>query len=242
MNLILLVENGVRTPGGLQGNIEFIQFSRTAPEKAFNRVAEMIHAIGLDQATPSNPVTSATTAPEPSKEDAPITEADIVPQVGWTEGDFEFAQFRSILRDVPSPTLKDTYLKLPGKTPEARQALWDARDESVRLIFGRGGDLERLSSLVEKHPSITTIKLMYARALRHFDKHVAAAKLYDEVAAETVDDEERLESLSRAATAHLESGNHQMSAQIMRTAPWGRELCRQGRAAEGLVFDDARTR
>jgi tetratricopeptide (TPR) repeat protein len=217
MHLILLVENGVRTPGGLQGNIEYIPFSRSAPEKAFNRVAEMIHAIGLDQATTSsNAVTSATTAPEPFKEDEPISEADIVPQAGWTEDDFEFAQFRSILREVVSPALKDTFLKLPGKTAEARQAIWDARDNCYRLIFDRGGDLDRLRSLSENHPSITSIKMVYARALRHFDKEAVAAKLYCEVAADTVDDEERFGSLCRAVSAYQESGDPQKAAEILR--------------------------
>jgi tetratricopeptide (TPR) repeat protein len=217
MHLILLVENGVRLPGGLQGNIERISFSRSAPEKSFNRVAEMIHAIGLDQATTSSsPVTAATTAPEPPKKDEPVSEADLVPQAGWTEDDFEFAQFRSILRKVASATLKETFVKLPGKTAEARQAIWDARDDCYRVIFGRGGDLERLRSLSENHPSITTIKLLYARALRHFDKHAAAAKLFEDVAVETVDDEERFDSLCRAASAHQENGDPQKAAQILR--------------------------
>lgn len=217
MHLILLLENGVRKPGGLQGNIEYISFSRSAPEKSFNRLAEMIHAIGLDQATTSSsPVTAATSAPEPPKEEGPISEADLVPQVGWTEDDFEFAQFRSILRSVASDTLKETFLRLPGQTAEVRQAIWDARDDCYRLIFGRGGDLERLRDLSEKHPSIRSIKLLYARALRQFDKHATAAKLFDEVAADTVNDEERFDILCRAASAHQESGDPQKAAQILR--------------------------
>jgi hypothetical protein len=160
MHVILLVENGVRSPGGLQGNIEYIPFSRPTPEKSFNRIAEMIHAIGLDQATSSTSVTAATTAPEPAKEAEPVSDADLVPQVGWTEGDFEFAQFRSILRNAASVgPLREAFLKLPGKTVEGRQVIWDARDDCYRLIFGRGGDLERLRALSENHPSISTIKV-----------------------------------------------------------------------------------
>jgi len=45
MDLILLLENGVREPGGLQGNIEYIPFNREAPEKSFNKILEMIKSI-----------------------------------------------------------------------------------------------------------------------------------------------------------------------------------------------------
>jgi hypothetical protein len=35
LDLILLLEAGVEKPGGLQGDIEHIEFDRTSPEKAF---------------------------------------------------------------------------------------------------------------------------------------------------------------------------------------------------------------
>src|SRR6266498_24623 len=45
MDLILLVESGLRQPGGLQGNLEYIPFERSAPEKSFGRLLEMIRAL-----------------------------------------------------------------------------------------------------------------------------------------------------------------------------------------------------
>ena len=45
MALILLVEDDVRTPGGLQGDLEYIQFSRQSPEKSFGKILEMIKAL-----------------------------------------------------------------------------------------------------------------------------------------------------------------------------------------------------
>ena len=40
--VILLVESGVRHPGGLQGSLEYIEFDRSAPEKAFKKLLQMI--------------------------------------------------------------------------------------------------------------------------------------------------------------------------------------------------------
>src|SRR5436305_2023268 len=45
LNLILLIEDGVRNPGGLQGNIEYIAFQRASPEEAFGKLLEMIRAL-----------------------------------------------------------------------------------------------------------------------------------------------------------------------------------------------------
>jgi hypothetical protein len=42
LNLILLIEDGVRDPGGLQGNIEYVPFERSALEEAFGKLLEMI--------------------------------------------------------------------------------------------------------------------------------------------------------------------------------------------------------
>ena len=45
LDIVLLIEKGVRSPGGLQGDIEHIEFERDAPEKSFNKVLEMIKAL-----------------------------------------------------------------------------------------------------------------------------------------------------------------------------------------------------
>ena len=68
----------------------------------------------------------------------------------------------------------------------------------------------------ENHPSISAIKVLYARALLHFDKHAAAAKLFDEAAAATVDEEERYNNLCRAAAAYEESGDPDKATRILR--------------------------
>lgn len=45
MELVLLVERGLRQPGGLQGNLEYIPFDRRTPEKSFGKLLEMIRAL-----------------------------------------------------------------------------------------------------------------------------------------------------------------------------------------------------
>ena len=45
MQIVLLLEVGLRNPGGLQGDIEYIPFVRDAPEKAFTKILEMIQSL-----------------------------------------------------------------------------------------------------------------------------------------------------------------------------------------------------
>src|ERR1039458_5587345 len=42
LELVLLLEDGNREPGGLQGDVEYITFERNAPEKSFSKILEMI--------------------------------------------------------------------------------------------------------------------------------------------------------------------------------------------------------
>lgn len=45
MELVLLIEDGLRDPGGLQGNIEYIPFNRQFPEQSFGKLLEMISSM-----------------------------------------------------------------------------------------------------------------------------------------------------------------------------------------------------
>src|SRR2546423_8660065 len=45
LNIILLIETGVRKPGGLQGDIEHIPFDRDAPSESFGKILKMIKAL-----------------------------------------------------------------------------------------------------------------------------------------------------------------------------------------------------
>lgn len=45
MDVIILLEDGLRKPGGLQGDLEYIGFNRNEPSKSFNKILEMLTAL-----------------------------------------------------------------------------------------------------------------------------------------------------------------------------------------------------
>jgi hypothetical protein len=94
MHVILLVENGVRKPGGLQGALEYVPFSREAPEACFDSLLGMIAALvprstpaaGTETAVAAAPVVEATSTPSKEPDWA-------VPKPGWAFKEFEMAMF-----------------------------------------------------------------------------------------------------------------------------------------------------
>jgi tetratricopeptide (TPR) repeat protein len=219
MHLILLIEEGVRKPGALQGDVEYINFTRQAPERSFTRIAEMVTALGVNQsATTSNLLASTTAPPPPAKAETETTaDAPITPELNWTDDDYAHAQFRCVVQEnALIEGLKEAYLKLPGEPRETRLSIWEARNESYQLLFRKGGDLERLRTLAESHAENLTIKRLYARALELFDKHETAAELFDEVAAKVGDDDERARSLANAALSYERAGASAKASAILR--------------------------
>lgn len=207
MQLILLIEDGVRKPGGLQGDVEYIPFTREAPEKAFNRIAEMVTALGLNQGPTTGSAVVSNTAPAAPAEAEASADGLITAEATWGEDDFDLAQFRCILRDGTSPeNIRETYIKLPGAPTETRLGIWQARNECYRLLLSKGGDLDALRELAENHPTNGAIAHLYAQALDRFKKYDQAGEFFEKAANLMSTEFDGAESLARAALAYERSG------------------------------------
>src|ERR1700752_554436 len=75
LDIILLIESGVRKPGGIQSDLEYIEFDRSAPDKSFGKIVEMLTALSPKKHITSAIATDAPSAdnegnePEPPKDD-----------------------------------------------------------------------------------------------------------------------------------------------------------------------------
>jgi hypothetical protein len=99
LQLVLLVEEGVRKPGGLQGDVEYIPFESRAPEKSFTRIAEMITALGLNSDVPQTGQIATTTSSAIPVQRETDNESSLTPTPDWKDDDYDFAQFRCIMRE-----------------------------------------------------------------------------------------------------------------------------------------------
>jgi hypothetical protein len=101
LNLILLIENDLRKPGGLQGDIEYIPFLRDAPQESFNKILEMIAALSPKLAGTTSPIESSSGVQNQASNVQPTlaTENSIdwtTPQPDWTKDQFELAMWHHL--------------------------------------------------------------------------------------------------------------------------------------------------
>jgi hypothetical protein len=95
MNIILFLEDGVREPGGLYGDIEYIRFSRKTPASSFDKLLEMLTALAPKDITVASGETKAS-ATEEKKELAESTE-NREPKSNWTKENYDDAVAAAIL-------------------------------------------------------------------------------------------------------------------------------------------------
>jgi hypothetical protein len=88
MDVIILSEDGLRNPGGLQGNIEYIPFSRNEPSKSFNKILEMLTAL-----TPKKTIDYVSPMQAEKKEDKILSKEKVKKlelPADWKRKDYEY--------------------------------------------------------------------------------------------------------------------------------------------------------
>ena len=181
LDLILLVENGVRAPGGLQGNIEYIQFDRTRPEKAFGKIAEMIKALSPKPAV-AVAGTSEGELPKFHDEFPPKSGDDKTdPKPDWSKENYKHAMVRMLLRDDPkgADRIGAAYLASLDYNDVENAAEWEASREYFNTVTHGNGDLGQLRKLAQEHPDNMEISAYLADALAYHNESDEAAQLYD---------------------------------------------------------------
>jgi len=211
--LILLIEEGLRLPGGLQGDIEYISFNRSAPERAYGKILEMITALSPKVAPivegESDPRSSAREAP--AQEQATHDDQLTTPQPGWSRRDYEFALMHLFAMDDSAGAKKvsDAYLATEAGSEAALKKSWEAYEEHVRLMFGKGGQLARLRQLSEESPQNSDVLTYLARAYEQYQQDNQAAVVFESAANCIVATSKKLRILRDAALAHQRAGNSQ---------------------------------
>jgi len=219
LTLILFIESGLRSPGGIQGNVEYIPFDRGSPEISFGKLLEMVKAI-----SPKNVggiVSSIDIKSTPGEialtSESPIDDSWRHPKPTWTRREYEFALFHELLIDgVDSATISDAYRLTDGALTDDNWCSWEAYGEFIRLTFAIGGSLDKLKTLTANNPKSSRTWEHLAKAYEIYDDYKSSAKAF-EVAADLVsNDVEERRLLHRAATAHAKAGTTAAATAIIK--------------------------
>lgn len=185
MSVILLVENGVRKPGGLQGALEYVPFSREVPEACFDTLLGMIAALAPRSSRAVGTETAVAAAPVVDGTPTPSNEPDwAVPKPEWAFKDYEMAMFFAIYSKDPEKQtiLNDRFLaSSAGETEEARLR-WRAGCEQTKVQFGDAGAFASLKEIAAKAPRDSKVVEALASGYMHLGEFATAAEEFERAA------------------------------------------------------------
>lgn len=212
MDLILLLENGVREPGGLQGNIEYIPFDREAPEKSFSKILEMIKST-LPKAKPSF-VDQTESGPVPEENDKAeenhsADRIELNADSGFEE--FRIELFMRVLRgdEEGIKKIKECILSSNLGPEQKKIEEWTAFEEYYRILHGKGGDFIRFEALAKKHPENVNVQKFLALAYKKYDDHSKAAIIFKRAAEISKDKNIELSLYGKAAISFAKDHQNQ---------------------------------
>lgn len=207
MDVILLLEEGIRNPGGLQGDMDYIAFTRDEPSKSFNKIIEMLTALSPKEA-------QIKTSPlEPSvKTEVEVMQHDKKEKVeattGWKRRDYEYALFRAISKnekEQEQKIIKDYINSDEGKN-DLNIASFEALKYYFRGVQEKGAYVEELKSMCNKHTDNSDIIYYLGKAYEQYKDNDKAAIQYEKAAECSQNSKEKLNRFCDAALAKSSVG------------------------------------
>jgi tetratricopeptide (TPR) repeat protein len=200
MSIVLFLEEGVREPGGLYGDMEYIRFSRERPKDCFDKFLQMLTAL--------KPKAEATTGVEAKPADAEERQApyiiDLEPKPSWSSDEYETAAMRSILRgDIDALKKIDAAYKASDFAKGDARVIWEGRIEHFRLIIKKDGDFEKIRRLAEENPKLAQAVYFVGSAYEEFQDFAKAAEKMEEAAHLSEDEETKVGYLGQAAFQYV---------------------------------------
>ena len=218
LDLILLIESGVRKPGGLQGDVEYISFDRASPEKSFGKILDMITALSPRAPSSVAKTSDMTRVPDEEPQAPPPSEGQNwwVPKPDWTRQQYEMTYMMVVdVNEADAQTISRAYLATDDAAQGDNRNSWQAFCEFIRLRFGVGGSLPRLKELAAAHPHSSGTLRYLARGFEVYQDYETLARTYEAAAKEANEASERLQLLKDAAVAYVRAGAPEAASAVI---------------------------
>ena len=218
MKVILLLEEGVRSPGGLQGDLEYISFRRDAVERCFDPLLQMIAALRPPPARALGPALESVVSPAPAESaaDRPsppsASEAEgVAPEVRASYRVFE-AAFEGTMENLNAAMASFEQVNPePSKTTVA-----ELRSRALIIMGERTGAayLGEQRKLAAAFPKSYSIAIGVANALNQLGETASAASGYLHAESLTDSPQSKARALAGAARAQLRGGQGEAARQL----------------------------
>ena len=209
INVILLLEEGLREPGGLQGDLEYITFNREVPEKSFIKILEMISGLKPTKITEESERIAQPILKKDKKEEEKDEEIKMEPDENWKRSDYFKALYQAIINndEKKEEEISESYLSTDyGKQAEAKIDLKLDR-LFIRLFHQKEINLQEVQKLLKEHPSNVGIHSLLGNIYNKYEQYEKSAEYYLKAARLSSDNLQKLQKLSSAAVAFSKIGN-----------------------------------
>ncbi|HEY2679444.1 MAG TPA: tetratricopeptide repeat protein [Steroidobacteraceae bacterium] len=216
MEMILLLEEGVRKPGGLQGDLEYISFSRDKPEQCLTQFTSMLRTL--------SPKPAAAARAEPAKTESSASEVNdefvdeyTSPQPNWT-ADVYISRYRFAItirdkdrQQTIAQAFRDSNLSLDPNSAVA----FDSAQISVRAAAYKESWLNDLNRLSRANPHHFGPYLGLAERFADADEHEQAAANYERAAEFANNPNKAVQWLALAAIHRDKAGQKSQAEDLM---------------------------
>lgn len=236
MDLILLLEKDVRPPGGLQGDMEYIPFTRSEPSKCLGKLSNMLSSLSPK---PTSGVESPEKPAAGESADVPgddlFTQTYLAPDPSW-KADTYISRFRfSILIDDPGSQerISEAFRSSSFSQDEEARLGFEATRISQRAQVYKEDWLNPLRKLVTEHPTRVGPYLALAERYAAAGENEWAANNYELAVQHSVPPHKKIRFLIDAAARRTDAKQPEAAENLLRSAA---ELVRANpeHEAEGL--------
>ncbi|MFZ3005119.1 MAG: tetratricopeptide repeat protein, partial [Phenylobacterium sp.] len=165
-------------------------FDRSAPEKVFGKILEMVHALSPPTKAAAGTASEGASAEGVgSPEESPVVDTFSVPGIDWDREQYRTALWYKLLigDEEGATSIEEAYLRTADAAGDDRKVEWEAISQSLKLRFGKNGSLSRLRELTKLHPDNSVVLSNLASAFEHFGDPIEAARAFEAAAMKTAD-------------------------------------------------------
>ena len=214
MRVIVFLEDGVRKPGGLIGDLDYIRFERSNLLPSFEKLLQMLGSLTPRQA-PSAALVETAAAPKEIKEPQG-TPDHFEPKGDWDQQTYNSEIFRAVVFRRSKDAVQKVdlaYRRTPLAMGEAL-AVWEAQIEYLWMLGDEKADFEKIKRLQKGYPKNGELLFYMGQGYAHYEDYEAAALTFEEAAANAADEAQRFRSLRFAMWAYSRAGRSEMARKI----------------------------
>jgi tetratricopeptide (TPR) repeat protein len=208
IDVILLVEDNTRVPGEVQGNLEYVAFSRNAPEKCFDALLGMVARLGPKVLSAQGTVKPATVESSADTDNVSDNEYSD-PTSDWTKRDYSMALFGAVAtsNDDRIRMLTESFHASTVGASVLERERWAAYLQYCRLVVGEDGRLSEIKTIADNNPADPEIWTYLAKSYLRYDEFASASVAFHRAANSTSNERQRIKLLGDASLASFRNND-----------------------------------